>query len=156
MNSFIQREYTKRRAHGWSARESLYAARIEERWQSAEAEGLVRLIFKRDDNCSVEDFMIDRESSGMTDRQWNYYLTKTARDLENVGAWGAVTQVRVAFDDRESDWATAGSIWCLFGQDAHEYEPDIKAEALEALDKILAEEAAELEKRATYAGPKEV
>lgn len=142
-------EYSRRRSQGWQAHMAFHAAVVQERWRFHEIRGDVRLRWETDSDSYPEDVMGERDPS-MSDKAWKAYVAEVTAMVERDGINGCIAEYR---DPISGEWLYADSVWGFIGTDADMYEPDLKRSALDAWDKANGEEAAELGKRATYAGP---
>jgi hypothetical protein len=130
IDSNVRSKYHRLRRAGWRAEEAIRAARILERWDKAESDGLVRLQAIPDEDWTIKD---NGCSCG------NPVCQRREREsFERDGAWGSVGEYRT--DTDSEDWTHADSVWGHVGYNdvlsplENPYILDIMAATLDALD----------------------
>jgi len=155
------RHYKKERAEMWKAyanhprsftthdyqhaKNALARAHIltqwDERQTDAEIAGAVRLTWEPDYSADFEDLCGDcydpRVNSDISPPRLERQKKAFLEQINNEGVWGLVGEY---FDGNK--WQHADSCWSFVGQDAHDYEIDIKAATLDAAAEYDFEESA--------------
>lgn len=126
MNDWIKAEYFRLRALGWYATQAFDAAKVNDAWEDAEAEGLVRVRAEPEECIPIEDFAPEFENSEEENRWYAH--------VNNVGIWVFFTE----YLDPIHGWTLADSIGGVIGDDWEDsgYDVDLKRNALDALESV--------------------
>ena len=143
----LHQEYRRLRALGHVALSAMRDARTAVAWEKAERTGLVRLDVVPDEEMYDDSYIDtwDDKSQAWRDRE----RKKLWALIEREGVYGLRSQLRV-----DGRWQDVDTCWGFIGDDWKDsgYDGDMKLAALDALDALRAEEAAELAARPTFAG----
>jgi hypothetical protein len=129
MNGYVKREYNRLRAKNWRASEALRAARVRDRFEDLENEGLVKIESFPEEE-PYDDSYID--TWGLSPSRLKKAKEDIARLIERDGCWCYVSFFR---PDDESEWVRLDSIGMIEGDIRDTgYDVDLMEAALMAFD----------------------
>lgn len=145
----IKAHYLRLRALGWRAQGAIQAARTRARFDALKYEGLVKLEEEPDSepyDLSYVDTWTDEPKKAR-----EAYKREVRKSIDAHGVWGLVAYWRRSEED---EWIQVDSCWGFLGNELEDngYDDDLRRAAIDAFEDDLAEQAAELAGRATYAG----
>lgn len=152
MNQYVRRYYHAFRAKGYRATDALRAARVKDRFEDLENEGLVRLYSEPEMEMHDLSYV---DTWGLSPKRTEREKQRIRDMIDRDGLWIWSAQFRT---DEDEDWeyvddATVGDV---VGDIEGIYDIDFMELAIEAVESALdadrTREAAGLAERATFAG----